>query len=82
VVRASYPSILDVSVFQGRAAVGTVKPQDPQLTLRVPEKNQLFAQDLDGLGDIVEISCGSYYEPIAPKPFSRGSPWPHMSQDA
>ena len=80
VVRAADAALFDVSVLQGSAPVGAVETEEAQAAARVAEEDELFAEDFESQGVIVEIRRGRHGEPVPPEPFSRRRPEAHVSE--
>ena len=69
-VRAADAALLDVAVFQGRAAVGAVLPDEAQAPLEIAEQHQVLAQHPHGPGDVVQLLLRAHREPVAPQPLA------------
>ena len=70
VVGTTQSAVLDIAVFQRRAAVGTVLAEQPHLAELIAKQDQVFAEDFDRPRNVVELLCRSDDNPIAAKPIA------------
>ena len=80
VVRAAQPRCHHVAVLQGGAAVGAVKPQEPQAALAVAEQHQVLAEDAHPDGDVPQVVVPAHHHPVAPEPLAGGRAPAHMGE--
>ena len=68
VIRTAEPAVLDVAVFQRRAAMRTMEAEQTERAILIAKQNQLFAEHFDRLRNIAQPARRADDKPMAAKP--------------
>ena len=77
-IRAANAAVLNVAILQRRAPVRAMKAEQSQFALGITEQHKFFAQNFDGLRNIVEVLHRAHHNPVTAKPFTPWRPWADM----